>query len=384
MAAPQQGGGSQGDNSAGILWGVAAFLAAIAGVWYGFKPQIVYFYLSLKSWELSVVAYVYHFFHYQTAYFQEMQSILASGKASAKDIEFSMLAKMGTEAGSWLSIPFAAILLILAFVVFLGNTRRVYRKSYQMREFAELEKTNWPQISPVVNLDLLKTDLDVGPWAMAMTPLQFCKRYKLIEEVKGQRREGVTRKNWDKIDVVLKRGDANKIFAMQLGPLWQGTDKLPPYARALFAAFAARINADTKAAEKLFMQLSHSSISKRLNLSGVDELIKKHENTKLVQKIVQSHAYVLTVMAEMLKGARDDGVQASADFIWLKPVDRKMWYTLNTVGRQTPFIEVAGIYAHWIAEEVAGRKLLMPMIDEATKATESALKEIVYRPDESE
>ena len=90
----------------------------------------------------------------------------------------------------------------------------------------------------------------------------------------------------------------------------------------------------------------------------------------------------LTVMASMLEAAREDGVQASADFLWLKPLDRRLWYTLNTVGRQTPFIEVAGIFAHWVAEKEAGRKLFVPMVEEATNALELALKEVVYKPDE--
>jgi intracellular multiplication protein IcmP len=216
-----------------------------------------------------------------------------------------------------------------------------------------------------------------------MTPLQFCKKFKLLEEVRPQRREGMARKDWDKIEVVLKRGESNKLFAMQLGPLWRGTASLPPYAKALFAAFAARINADSQPAAKLFSQLSASSLNKDLNLEGVDELLKKHEQTKLVQKIVQSHAYIATVMASMLETSREDGVQASADFLWLKPRDRRLWYTLNTVGRQTPFIEVGGIFAHWVAEKEAGRKLLVPMVEEATNAVELALKEVVYKPDEA-
>jgi intracellular multiplication protein IcmP len=52
------------------------------------------------------------------------------------------------------------------------------------------------------------------------------------------------------------------------------------------------------------------------------------------------------------------------------------------VGRQTPFAEVAGIFAHWVAEKESGRKLLVPMVDEATRALEVALKEVIYRPDE--
>ena len=156
---------------------------------------------------------------------------------------------------------------------------------------------------------------------------------------------------------------------------------LPPYARALFAVFAARINADTAEAAKLIAQFAASASGGKIDMRGVDDLLKKHENSKLVKKITTRHAYVLTVMASMLEGAREDGVQASADFLWLKPVDRKLWYILNAVGRQTPFVEVAGIFAHWIAEKEANKRLFVPVVDEATKALESALKEIVYKPD---
>src|SRR5207237_4772929 len=133
----------------------------------------------------------------------------------------------------------------------------------------------------------------------------------------------------------------------------------------------------------LLAQLSASSLGK-LNFNGVDQLLKKHEHSKQVQTIVRSHAYISTVMASLLLAARDDGVQASSDFLWLKPMDRRLWYTLNTVGRQTPFAEIAGIFAHWIAEKEAGIKLQVPMVEEATNAMEVALKEVIYSPDEEE
>jgi intracellular multiplication protein IcmP len=104
----------------------------------------------------------------------------------------------------------------------------------------------------------------------------------------------------------------------------------------------------------------------------------------MVKKITDGHAYILTVMASMLTLARLDGVQASADFLWLKPIDRRLWYILNTVGRQTPFVEVAGIFAHWVAEKELERKLLIPMVEEATNALELALQDIIYKPDEQQ
>lgn len=380
MATPQSGGG-QADNSTGILWGVAALFAAIAAIWWIFKNQIVVAYLTLKLYELHAVEFVANHVNYTIPYLDSLRMAILAAIANPASVEFSHLELLGSSVGMWVRIPFLVILLILAVVVYVGNTTRIFKRNYNMRDFAKLERVNWAQISPVVELDLLKTDIDTGPWSMAMTPLQFCKRYRLLEEIRPQRREG-SRKDREKVEVVLKRGEANKLFALQLGPLWKGTDKLPPHVRALFAAFAARINADSKAAEKLFLQLNNSC-TKKLNFAGVTELLKKHENTKLVQQIIQSHAYVFTVMAAMLASARDDGVQATADFLWLKPLDRRLWYTLNTVGRQTPFIEVGGIFAHWIAEKTAGRKLLVPMVEEATNAVELALKEVIYRPDEA-
>ncbi|EKE24676.1 MAG: IcmP [uncultured bacterium] len=164
--------------------------------------------------------------------------------------------------------------------------------------------------------------------------------------------------------------------------MWQGTQYLQPHIKGLFAAFAARLNADSVSAAKLIKQFNLSCRLKNIDMRHVDEILKKYENTKLVQRITQKHAYVYTVMASMLEGAREDGVQASADFLWLKPVDRRLWYVLNNVGRQTAFVEIAGAFAHWKAEKEAGIKLLTPMVEEATKALEIVLKEIVYKPDE--
>ena len=57
---------------------------------------------------------------------------------------------------------------------------------------------------------------------------------------------------------------------------------------------------------------------------------------------------------------------------------------LNSVGRQVPFPEVAGPFAHWIAERLVAHKLNVPMVEEAVKALEVAIKDIVYVPDDNE
>ncbi len=100
--------------------------------------------------------------------------------------------------------------------------------------------------------------------------------------------------------------------------------------------------------------------------------------------VIASHAYELTVMSSMLELARYDGVLSSSDFLWLKPVDRKAWFVLNCVGRRTPVCESAGIFAHWLAEKELGRKSVLPRVESAVIALESALTEIAYYRDENE
>jgi intracellular multiplication protein IcmP len=374
MAAPQQG--NQSDNSAAMLWIIAAIFATVGIIWYSFQSQIVSFYLYIKLYEVDLLRHVY-----PHSYYDDLKTVIVNALANPKAVTFNQLILIGTTIGQALRIPLAVMLFALGVIVYFTNTTREFKRTYSMNQLAKLEKTNWPQITPVVNLDLNKVDIDSGPWAMAMSPMQFCKRHQLLDEVRVERVEGMHRRDWDRMDVVLRKGQANKLFALQLGPTWKGVERLTPHAKALFAAFAARIAADSSGAAQLLLKIGASSNGK-LDFSGTDALLKKHMNHKIVQKITQDHAYELTVMASMLEASRADGVQASADFLWLKPLDRRLWYTLNTVGRQTPFAEVAGIFAHWLAEKEAGRKLVVPLVDEATKALEIALKEVLYRPDE--
>src|SRR3990167_2578453 len=374
MAAPQQPG--QEDQSTAILWIVAAVFVAGAVIWYLYKSYIITAYLDLKLYEINLLSFF-------TSNLAGTKATIQSYLADPKSVSFQQVIDAGRAVGDYLRLPLVVILFFLAFFVYKSNLVRTYKRTYSMNELAKLEKTNWPQIYPVVNLDLVHTDIDTGPWAMALTPMQYCKKNKLLEEHKVQRKEGMTREEWNRVEVTLKRGEANKLFALQLGPMWGGVDRLPLHIKALFAVFAARIEADTKTAQDMLRQFNFSCTTK-LDFQGVNELCKKHEKSKRVQQVTRSHAYVFTVMAAMLEAAREDGVQASADFLWLKPMDRRLWYTLNAVGRQTPFVEVAGIFAHWVAEKTSGRKLLVPMVDEATRALEVALKDVIYHPDEKE
>src|SRR5690348_13334525 len=100
MAAPQQGG--QSDNSAGILWGVAALFAAIGIIWYLFRLQIAGIYLSAKLVELDFITYVFSLFHFDTTYFEQLRQNIQIVKAQPSSITFENMVLIGNIIGRWL------------------------------------------------------------------------------------------------------------------------------------------------------------------------------------------------------------------------------------------------------------------------------------------
>lgn len=364
-----------GDNSLAPLWIILCIFLLGWLLWAFFHTQIVAFVLYIKFWESRLIALV----------LPSMTQLPASiHHLNPEQVLFPQLLEVSREVGSYLRYPIIVTLVILAIVTYFSHINLQFKKFYTMGALAEAERKNWPQISPVIKLDLIKEDIDKGPWAMALSPMQFAKKYQLLHEEKIISSMTMAAKKHNQRIVSIKREAAHHIFVMQCGEYWQGVRYLKPATKALFAIFSARANRDREGALKLLLQIAESTTNGRLDFSGVDALLAKHQNHKLVQRTMQSHAYVLTVMASMLELARKDGVLATADFLWLKPTDRLLWFMLNSVGRQTSFAEVSGPFAHWNVERAMGRPLMVPMVEEAVNGLEAAIKDILYIPDAEE
>lgn len=365
----QQGG----DNSLAPLWITAAVFVAVWIIWTVAHEQIAWFILHFKLWEAKFISL------FDQNAWRELALINSTSPSGAS---FQKLNEISADVGKYFRYPLAIILGGLAVAIYFTNPTLNYKKTYDMKKLVAQEKDIWPQITPVANLNLVEADLDEGVWAMAASPMQFAKKNNLLLLERIIPTEGLAPQA--KIIANLKQEDAYRVFTLQLGRYWRGADQLNIHTKALFAAFAARANRDTEGAAKLLLHIANSSKNGKLDFNGVEELLKKHKDNKAVIKLTKSHAFVLTVMASMLKLARTDGVMASADFLWLKPIDRSLWFMLNSVGRQTPFTENAGAFAHWLAEVKLGRKLFVPMVAEAVTALDLALKDIIYIPDQNE
>lgn len=381
MAANQQAA-NQNDNSLDFLWMVVIVIVAVALIWYFGRSYIAAGVFQVRYYEILGINFVLQgwsklvqFLHLPFAVpnTQNLSEWLTYIQSKPGTVPFNTLADISTAVGKYLRIPIAIILAISAVHVYRANLQAKFKRIFNMSSLKKQEVKDWPQIAPVSNLDLIKDDINKGPWAMAMTPMEFAKQNNLLRIEKD-----VT----GKTVVGLLSGSAHRIFSLQLGPVWYGPDKLPIHIQALFAIFAARANRDRAPSDQLLNQISASANSGKLNFTGTQELLKRNRDSKLVRRAIAHHAYVYTVMATMLELARTDGVLASAEFLWLKPLDRKLWYMLNSVGRQTAVTEVAGPFAHWLAEKKVVRPLKVPMVDQAVKSLDTALQEIIYEPED--
>jgi intracellular multiplication protein IcmP len=378
MPEQQQQSGQEG--SLELLWMLGVIVGVVYFSWFFGKIYIVSAVFYVRLYEILAMSFVFDVWAKlmqfvglpQPQFALNEIAVFIQQNIHGVNINFSTLFNLSTVVGDYVRYPLTLLMFCGAAALYFGGSARRFHHIFDTKSLRKLEQDNWPQIKPIVNIDLVKKQLDEKPWAMALSPMAFCKKLDLldIETEKG------------KPIAVLRRGAAYRILSLQLGPKWYGAEALSPHLKALFAIFAARINNDKKSAENLLDQISFSAAGGKLNFGGSEELMRKYSNTKNVTKITSLHGYVATVLASMLVGARATGVLATSEFIWLKPLDRRMWYMLNSTGRPTAVSEISGAFSHWLAEKKLGLPLMVPMVEEAVNGLELALSEMIYKPDE--
>lgn len=173
---------------------------------------------------------------------------------------------------------------------------------------------------------------------------------------------------------------ANDVFAKQLGPAWTGHDKLPPLERALYAVFCTQIAGELGKAWEMIEQLAFSFkegtrdkqgrliTPHHADTKGTDELLKAYADKPAIKQILLLHTHQINVMVATLTAARKKGRLMHANFLWLKPVNRTLWYALCGQGGQSPYWEAAGAWAHAEIEVLMGRKITVPMVAGAVEA----------------
>lgn len=346
------------DSSDNLMWIMIALLAIFLLIQYFFGNQIKGVYLTIKLIQIKLISLVY-----QTEFFTEAIHFIEH--TTPDRITSSQTWTIGNKIGWIINIPLMAGLGYWGYKVYDKNPLQKFKRVLSMQSLKESEQRLWPYIAPMVNVNLMKESFDTGPYAMAMKPYDFSVKYHLLQE----------EKNVDSLD----RKKAEKLFISQLGKPFSGFARLRKHEQALIAIFAANGLGDKDGAMAAINAIAVSAakvgVKKMPDFSAAQPLFKYMEDPK-VQEVIKKHAYVYTLLAQMQEFARITGVFPPSYYIWLKPRDRTLWYTLNCVGRQVAFVEVAGIFGHWRAEQIANHKLDAPYVAKAVDGLERALSEV--------
>lgn len=267
----------------------------------------------------------------------------------------------------WVAYPIlGGILAVYGWKVIGRNPSGKYRRVFDMKKLATAESSQWPWMLPVLDKDLINAPIDKGPYAMAMTEVEFARHYRLLESV-------------DRLTI--NKLHAQKLFATQLGRLWEGPRRLRTHERALYAAFIAQICGDRTACLNALDILTRSASAGALDTTLTDELLAKYKDDKRVRLVVRRHAYVSTVMMAVLAKARRLGKISPSFMVWLRTTDRGLWYTIHSLDRRTPFPEAAGVYSHYQAELIATHAIEYPFVGEAVEGLVHELEKVKLTQD---
>ena len=369
-----QGQGTS-DQASNFFWLVGLIFGGGVAFWFFDSQYVVIPVFWIRVYEIDVMRFLgwlwapaASFFHLDPPDFQQLDALQQYMlHAQPALVSWKKFAAINADLGHWTRYPIMLIFIGLAAIVYFKGAVR-FRNNYTMKTLRNVGQEVWPQITPVLSLDLVKEDIDKGPWAMAKPPLDFCRMHNLLST-----KVVANKKIW-----VLQQKPSYRLFALQLGPLWKGVDALPIHLKALAVIFIARALGKRPIAKKILFQIAASAASGKLDFTGVTEELKNLDGARILDWVEKRHAYVATVLARLLEIARSDGVLASAEFLWLKPLDRRMWFMLNSVGRSVAVTEIAGPYAHLKAEKKLGRALKTPFVKGAVDALDEALQTILH------
>lgn len=166
----------------------------------------------------------------------------------------------------------------------------------------------------------------------------------------------------------------------QLGPVWRGVRVAPAHVQALAAlAYINRYKgevASRRMADRLTnLYLSQTDKAKRdaVFRQAAHSVLSDTQAVARIEKWASIHAYVNTAMLGIYGrcgpfqewGGGQAGVLPTSMFLWLKAIDRPLWYALNNVGRRAFHIEGAGAVCHFFHERLAQQALEEPQFEEA-------------------
>lgn len=371
MSNHSNGNSSSADDTLIIFLVVIAILFAI--VYFSF-PILKEFLLTVKMWQMQIIALIH-----PSA--ENLQILKNLKEIPSYNWTTAQMMEAGNKANYYL-LPFFLIFVYITSVVLKKQAYQVWRhgKSYSPKELLMQEKKVWKYLEPIAHLNLLQQDPTEGEWASAKKPQEIALEYKLLDD-----------KNDNES---LNKEKALKYFSSQLGNLYTGADNMPIALKALAGCFMSAIISKSLPKEELekpenqylnfeskfaFLDIAESfgkDAKGNVNFEPGLALFEKYKSYPKIKKMIHQHAYIYTVMARLFDETKKTGVVTTKYFIWLKPYDRRLYYMLNSIGREVSWTECAGIRNHYQYELALQRPIAKVFAEEAVDGLAEELKRV--------
>lgn len=291
----------------------------------------------------------------------------------SQDIDLDTFATVrtvvGTQVRLYISGLIAAMAIFIAFKMKGNGFKRVFSLAGGKKRGPSLaleQARHWRMASVSANFDPDGKDKDITP---ALTPLEWL------------RENDITFENGE-----LDRDAAEKAFTEQLGKPWHGVKRAELHMQAVFLLtgmhLLRRENAQSLREDiaEAWSNVNGQTLPSNMTADGntttnfVKNALTDEKLVATIDKVCSKHAFTATALITLTNLARQKtGVLPSSDFLWLKRIDRHMWYTLNNIGRRRFFTEGAGAISHFFAEKVVGNAMPEPHIEGAINGIEDYL-----------
>ena len=159
------------------------------------------------------------------------------------------------------------------------------------------------------------------------------------------------------------------------------------YERAILAAFCLKASRKRDQADDLLGRLAlcwsyekGMRMDKKL-MRDVMKVLRSRDLAAGTLAECNLHAFKATALLRALQYCRSEGgVMAPSQFVWLRAVDRDLWYPLNNMGRQSHHMEAMGAMSHFKAERMTKRPIPVPKLDGAVGSIAEYMESSKARP----
>ena len=331
-----------------------------------------------------------------TPFFDEAQTAWTRiAEADPASLSWETMQKVLHYTGSWIRWPFLLLLVLFGVAsIFMGRVSGLVRR-FNMESLLKPNAETFPCVRRVVGLGkylLSPTSYDSGLWRIARTPVQFALEHGLLLDEQGKpfTPEQALKNGLPSTALPawgharLDEGKARAVLTEQLGKPYEGDKGFSPCRHALSAAVLAYADGDKKGCIALLDAVSLSYTEENGQASCpvlkddnfVSKLKKQWEchSSVLSEKCLTIHAaYELPWFMALLCRARQKGVLGTSQFLWLRPLDRPLWYALNQCGGRAAWAEAFAAWAHYQAEEKVGMLLMEPHVQPAVASLRQSL-----------